>query len=154
MIFVRRVCRNAYIGCNPYVPAVGVDLKNLYYLLWRTNVYPIRPIRVCPSLADAYNEFVTDLQRHFCLFLGIDIITDFSGACIIILKFYIQVIISVFLTCNDVYIFSDNNIIGAYNKVIAAVNNVIFTDYYIVFSVNIPLLAKAAALGSVLINLI
>ena len=154
MIFVRRVCRNAYIGCNPYVSAVGVDLKNLYYLLWRTNVYPIRPIRVCPSLADAYNEFVTDLQRHFCLFLGIDIITDLSGTCIIVMKFYVQGIISLFLACNDVYIITDNNIIRAYNKVIAAVNNVILTDDYIVFSVNIPLLAKAAALGSVLINLI
>ena len=41
-----------------------------------------------------------------------------------------------------------------YNKVIATVNNVILTDDYIVFSVNIPLLAKAAALCSVLINLI
>ena len=88
------------------------------------------------------------------MFLGIDIITDLSGTCIIVMKFYVQGIISLFLACNDVYIITDNNIIRAYNKVIAAVNNVILTDDYIVFSVNIPLFAKAAALGSVLINLI
>lgn len=88
------------------------------------------------------------------MFLGICIITDLPGTCIIVIKVYIQVIISVFLACNDVYIITDNNIIRAYNKVIAAVNNVILTDDYIVFSVNIPLLTKAAALCSVLINLI
>ena len=71
------------------------------------------------------------------MFLGIDIITDLSGACIIVIKFYVQGIISLFLACNYVYIITDNNIIRAYNKVIAAVNNVILTDDYIVFSVNI-----------------